>query len=105
MHKAEDIEQAVAEFADEPNGGLIVLPNPIAGTHRALVAELAIRHRLPSVAPFRNLVASGVLASYGIYVLSLYRRAAEYSDRILKNERPADLPFHPGALVAMLCNF
>jgi len=92
IHKAEDIEKAIGEFAKEPNGGLIVLPNPISGMHRAVVAEMAIRHRLPSIAVFRNMAASGILASYGIEVTDLYRRAAEYADRLLKGEKAKDLP-------------
>jgi putative ABC transport system substrate-binding protein len=92
IHNANEVERAVTTFAEEPNGGLIALPNPISGTHRALIAELAIRHRMPTIAPFRNMVASGVLASYGIDVLDLYRRAAEYIDRILKGEKPGELP-------------
>jgi putative ABC transport system substrate-binding protein len=92
IRKAEDIEKAIDEFAKEPNGGLIVLPNPISGMHRALIAEMAIRHRLPSIAVFRNMAASGLLASYGIEVANLYRRAAEYTDRLLKGEKAKDLP-------------
>lgn len=92
VHNTDDIEQAIAAFAGEPNGGLVILPNPIAGAHRALVAELAIRRRLPTIAAFRNAVASGALASYGIDNLSIYRRAAEYTDRILKGEKPSNLP-------------
>jgi putative tryptophan/tyrosine transport system substrate-binding protein len=92
IHNAGDIERAVTAFAGEPNGGLIVLPNPISGTHSPLIAELAIRHRLPTIGAFRYVAASGALASYGIDVRDLYRRAAEYIDRIFKGEKPADLP-------------
>ena len=92
VHNTHDIEQAIAAFAGEANGGLIILPNPIAGTHRALIAELAVSHRLPTIAAFRNVVASGALASYGIDILSIYRHAAEYTDRILKGEKPSNLP-------------
>jgi putative ABC transport system substrate-binding protein len=92
VHDVSEIERAVTAFAREPNGGLILLPNPVTGSHRALIANLAIRHRLPTVAAFRALVASGNLASYGIDVPDLFRRAADYVDRILKGERPADLP-------------
>jgi putative tryptophan/tyrosine transport system substrate-binding protein len=92
IRNANEVERAVTTFAEEPNGGLIALPNPISGTHRTLIAELAIRHRMPTIAPFRNMVASGMLASYGIDVLDLYRRAADYIDRILKGEKPGELP-------------
>jgi len=92
VHNAGDIERAMATFTAEPNGGLIVLPNPVASTHRGLVAELAIRHRVPTIAAFRYMAESGALASYGIDINDVYRRAAEYTDRILKGEKPADLP-------------
>jgi len=92
IHNAGDIEKAIGEFAKEPNGGLIVLPNPISGMHRAVIAETAIRHRLPSIAVFRNMAASGILACYGIEVANLYRRAAEYTDRLLRGEKAKDLP-------------
>jgi putative tryptophan/tyrosine transport system substrate-binding protein len=92
VHNAEDIERAVTAFGAEPNGGLIVLPNPVTSINRKLVAELALRHRLPTVAAFQYMVASGALASYGLDVPGAYRRAAEYIDRILKGEKPADLP-------------
>jgi len=92
VHNPDDIRQAITAFAAEPGGGLIILPNPVAGTYGALVAELAIRYRLPTIAAFRNVVASGALASYGIDIPGIHRRAAEYTDRILKGEKPSDLP-------------
>jgi len=92
IHNAGDIEKAIGEFAKEPNGGLIVLPNPISGMHRAVIADAAIRHRLPSIAVFRNMTAAGILACYGIEVSNLYRRAAEYTDRLLRGEKAKDLP-------------
>ncbi len=92
VHNAGDIERAVTAFAGEPNSGLIVLPNPISGTHSPLIAELALRHRLPTIGAFRYVVVSGALASYGIDVRDLYRRAADYIDRIFRGEKPADLP-------------
>jgi putative ABC transport system substrate-binding protein len=104
VHNAGEIERALASFAAEPNGGIIVLPNPVAGTHRAVIAELAIRHRLPSIAAFRNVAASGVLASYGIDIPQLYRRAAEYTDRILKGEKPAELPVQAPTKYELIIN-
>jgi putative tryptophan/tyrosine transport system substrate-binding protein len=92
VHGAGDIERAVTAFAGKPDSGLIVLPNPITSTHRTQIAELAVRHRLPTIGAFRYIPASGGLASYGIDILDLFRRAAEYADRILKGEKPADLP-------------
>lgn len=104
VHNTADIERAVTAFAAEPNGGLIVVPSPITGSHRALVAELAARHRLPSIGGFRNVVASGALASYGIDILNIYRRAAEYTDRILRNEKPADLPVQAPTKYELIIN-
>jgi putative tryptophan/tyrosine transport system substrate-binding protein len=104
VHNKDDIEQAMTAFSGEPNVGLIILPNPISGTHRALVAELAIRHRLPTIAAFRNVVASGVLASYGIDISSIYRRAAEYTDRILKGEKPSNLPVQAPTKYELIIN-
>jgi putative ABC transport system substrate-binding protein len=92
VHNAGDIERAITALAAEPSGGLIVLPNPVASTHRGLIAELAIRHRMPSISAFRYMAESGALASYGIDINDVFRRAAEYTDRILKGEKPADLP-------------
>lgn len=104
VHSPRELDDAVNTFAAEPGGGLIILPNPISGTHRARIAELAIQHRLPSIASFRNLVESGVLACYGIDVLNLYRRAAEYADRILRKEKPADLPVQAPTKYEMVIN-
>jgi putative ABC transport system substrate-binding protein len=104
VHNPKEIDEAVNTFAAEPSGGLIVLPNPISGTHRAHIANLAIQHRLPSIASFRNLVESGVLASYGIDILSLYRRAAEYTDRILRKEKPSELPVQIPTKYEMIIN-
>jgi putative tryptophan/tyrosine transport system substrate-binding protein len=87
-----EIEPAIARFAREPKGGLIMLPAPVIGTNRDVIIGLAAQHRLPAVYPFRFFVAAGGLASYGIDNHDLYRRAATYVDRILKGEKPADLP-------------
>src|SRR5215470_15239326 len=76
----------------EPDGGLIVLPSQIATTHRELIIALAARHRLPAIYPWRDFPESGVLSSYGIDTVDMFRRAASYVDRILKGEKPADLP-------------
>ena len=88
----EGIERALNELALEANGGVLVPPNTHVLAHRDLVLALAARHRLPSVSPYRTLVAAGSLMSYGPDFLDVYRRAADYVDRILKGEKPADLP-------------
>jgi putative ABC transport system substrate-binding protein len=88
---ASDVERGIAAFARE-NAGLIVTVGGIAIRHRDLIVTLAARHQLPAVYPFRYFVASGGLLSYGPDNNEQYRRAAGYVDRILKGEKPADLP-------------
>jgi putative ABC transport system substrate-binding protein len=89
---APEIERAVTAFARSGNSGLIVTPSPVANRHRDLIATLATRHRLPAVYGSRHYVAAGGLISYGPDLIDQYRRAASYVDRILKGEKPADLP-------------
>jgi putative tryptophan/tyrosine transport system substrate-binding protein len=88
----EEIERAIAAFAREPNGGLVVAGGPSTTSHQAVVIALAARHRLPAVYPVREAVTGGGLASYGVDTSDLFRRAASYVDRILKGEKPSDLP-------------
>ena len=92
MPNAAEIERAVAAFARSPNGGLIVPPGGPANLHRHPIITLAARHHLPAVYYERSYVAAGGLVSYGPDFLDQYRRAAGYVDRILKGEKPADLP-------------
>jgi putative ABC transport system substrate-binding protein len=87
-----EIERRVASFAGTPNGGLVVTGSAAATVHRHLFAALAARHKLPAVFPNRVFVAHGALISYGPDFMDQYRRAAGYVDRILKGEKPADLP-------------
>jgi putative tryptophan/tyrosine transport system substrate-binding protein len=89
---AGEIERDVAAFARGSNGGLIVTSSPSAGLHRDLIVTLAARHRLPAVYYQRVFVTAGGLISYGPDFIDQYRRAAGYVDRILKGEKPADLP-------------
>jgi ABC-type uncharacterized transport system substrate-binding protein len=88
----DEIERAVAEFARSPNGGLIITGSALAVVHRHLIIALAAKHQLPAIYFQRTLVADGGLISYGADLLDQYRRAASYVDRILKGEKPADLP-------------
>jgi ABC-type uncharacterized transport system substrate-binding protein len=90
-----EIERALEAFAREPNGGLIVLPGPIPIVHRDVIATSAVRHRLPAVYGFRFFVTDGGLVSYGIDPAEQSRQAAGYVDRILKGEKPGDLPVQP----------
>jgi putative tryptophan/tyrosine transport system substrate-binding protein len=92
VRDADEIERAVTQFARGSNGGLIVTGSAAAIVHRELIAMLAARHRLPAVYPARFSVTAGGLISYGPDLLDQFRRAAGYVDRILKGEKPADLP-------------
>jgi putative ABC transport system substrate-binding protein len=89
---AGEIERAVVAFASEPNGGLIAATGGGVLKHRELIVTLAARHRLPAVYAYRIHVMSGGLISYGLDNLDQFRRAAGYVDRILRGEKPADLP-------------
>ena len=92
LREAGEIERGVAAFAREPNGGLIVLGSAGSVVHREQIITLAAQHRLPTVCPDQLFVTTGGLISYGPNRLDQYRRAAGYVDRILKGEKPADLP-------------
>ena len=92
VRNAADIERVLTEFAQEPNGGLIVTPSPLTATRRALIIELAARLRLPTIYSFRFYAASGGLVSYGIDQTELVREAASYVDRILRGANPGELP-------------
>jgi putative ABC transport system substrate-binding protein len=92
VRDAPEIERAVAAFARSPNGGLIVTGSGSAQLHRDLIVTLAARHKLPAVYFERNFVAAGGLISYGPDQIDQFRRAAGYVDRILKGEKPANLP-------------
>jgi putative ABC transport system substrate-binding protein len=87
-----EIERGLAAFARSSNGGLIVTASGAATLHRELIITLAARHKLPAVYFERFLVAAGGLISYGASVIDQYRQAADYVDRILKGEKPGDLP-------------
>jgi putative tryptophan/tyrosine transport system substrate-binding protein len=92
VRNADEIERAITAFAREPNGGLIVTGSALATAHRDLIIALAARHRLPAVYPQRYYVTGGGLISYGPDTVDPFRRAAVYVDRILKGEKPGELP-------------
>jgi putative ABC transport system substrate-binding protein len=89
---AEDIERAIVALGREPNGGLYVLAGGATNRHSALISKLAMQYRLPSMHLFRHFAESGGLAAYGPDLFDVIRRAASYVDRILKGEKPRDLP-------------
>jgi putative ABC transport system substrate-binding protein len=92
VRDAPEIERAVAAFARSANGGLIVTGSALVAVHRHLIIALAARHKLPAIYVERSFAAAGGLMSYGPDFVDQYRRAAAYVDRILKGEKPADLP-------------
>ena len=99
-----EIEPAVVAFAGGSNAGMIVLPGPQTVSNRELIATLATRHKLPAVCPYRYYVTSGCLICYGPIELEQYRLAAGYVDRILKGEKPADLPVQVATKFEMVIN-
>jgi putative ABC transport system substrate-binding protein len=100
----DEIERAVTAFARGPNGGLIVTGSLAALVHRDLIIRLAAGHRLPAVYPLRYHVASGGLISYGPDTIDPFRRAAGYIERILRGEKPADLPVQAPTKYGLVIN-
>ena len=92
MREAADLERAVAAFARSPNGGLILTGSGLSILHRDQIITLAARHKLPAIYYERFFVSAGGLISYGSDRIELYRLAAGYVDRILRGEKPGDLP-------------
>ena len=104
VRDAEEIENAVAAFAHVPNGGLIVPTGGRTLLHRDLIISLAARHKLPALYSNRSFVVAGGLVSYGPDFIDQYRRAASYVDRVLKGEKPADLPVLAPAKFELVIN-
>src|SRR5262245_37409173 len=99
-----EIERAISEFAREPNGGLLVLPDIFTGSHREPIIAQAALHRLPAIYPFRFFATSGGLMSYGIEPVALYRQAAAYVDRILRGAKPGTLPVQAPTKIELVIN-
>jgi len=104
VRDAGEIERRVAAFARRSNGGLIVTGSPLAGVHRERIITLAAGHKLPAIYYERFFVADGGLISYGANFLDQCRRAAGYVDRILKGEKPSDLPVQAPTKYEMVIN-
>jgi putative ABC transport system substrate-binding protein len=102
--QAAGIESAVADLAREPNGGVLVMPDAFTLAHREFIVALTARHRLPTIYPFRAFVDTGGLLSYGIDQVEIYRQAASYVDRILKGEKPAELPVQAPTKFELIVN-
>jgi putative ABC transport system substrate-binding protein len=92
VHHESEIEAAITALAREPGGGLIIAPDAYINNHRRAIMTLTERHRLPAIYGFRQFAREGALMSYGPDSADIVRRSAGYVDRILKGERPADLP-------------
>src|SRR5262249_43177234 len=101
---AKEIEQTITEFARGSNCGLICAAAPLTVNNRNLIISLAARHRVPAVYPFRFFVADGGMVSYGADPINFYRQAAGYVDRILKGEKPADLPAQAATKYELVIN-
>jgi putative ABC transport system substrate-binding protein len=104
LRDAGEIERAITAFAGSANGSLIVTGSAAAIIHRELIIALAARHRLPAIYYSRDYVTRGGLISYGPDFLDLCRRAAGYVDRILKGEKPADLPVQAPTKYELVAN-
>jgi putative ABC transport system substrate-binding protein len=92
VQDASEIEPVISALAREPNSGLVVMPDSFTLAHRVEVTSFAARYRLPTVYPWRSFAEVGGLLSYGVDIADNFRRAAAYVDRILRGEKPADLP-------------
>jgi putative ABC transport system substrate-binding protein len=104
MQNAEETERALAAFASRPNGGLVVTAGPFGVNHTDVVAALAAKYKLPAVYPFGYFVHAGGLISYGPNTVTQSRQAAVYVDRILRGERPADLPVQAPTKYELIVN-
>jgi putative ABC transport system substrate-binding protein len=99
-----ELESVVAAQARKPNGGLIVMPDSFTDAHRVEITSLVARYRLPAVYAYRFFAALGGLLSYGPDLTDNFRRAASYADRILKGEKPGDLPVQAPSKYELVVN-
>ena len=99
-----EVERAITSFARDSNGGMIMTPTGNARSHRELIITLAAQHKLPTIYPYRYFVTDGGLISYGSDVVDQYRLAAGYVDRILRGEKPADLPVQAATKYTIVVN-
>jgi putative ABC transport system substrate-binding protein len=104
VHDTAEIERSIATFAENPNGGLIVLANPVTIRNRDLIIVPAARYRLPAIYMFRYFATSGGLIAYGIDQIEQWRGAAGYVDRILRDEKPGDLPVQAPSKYELVIN-
>jgi putative ABC transport system substrate-binding protein len=99
-----EIEAAMARLQGHPDRGVVVLPDPAMNTHRKLIIELTARYRLPAIHALRAAASAGALMSYGVDLPDLFRQAAIYADRILRGEKPGDLPIQQASKFELVIN-
>jgi putative ABC transport system substrate-binding protein len=104
VHDRAEIEGAITALAAQMDGGLMILPHPVNLANRDLIFDLAVRHRLPTVCPLRYYALSGGLVTYGIDQIEQWQGAGKYVDRILKGEKPADLPVQQPTKFELIVN-
>jgi putative ABC transport system substrate-binding protein len=104
VHDGREIEDAVATFAGQPDGGLLVMPHPYTIANRASIIVLAAGHHLPAIYPFRYFATEGGLMSYGPDQIDQWRGAATYVDRILRGDKPGDLPVQAPTKLELVIN-
>jgi putative ABC transport system substrate-binding protein len=104
VHDAAEINNAIDEFAQGSDGGLVVLPHIVTEVHGNLIIELAAQHHLPAVYPFRHFAFDGGLMSYGVNLLEAFRAAGSYVDHILRGEKPGELPVQAPTKFEMIIN-
>jgi len=92
VHNIDDVQRVIAAMSEKPGGGLIIPPDPVTLSNRAAVIAAAAKYRLPAIYPFRVYASEGGLVAYGVNTNEQFRGAASYVDRILKGEKPTDLP-------------
>jgi putative ABC transport system substrate-binding protein len=104
VHNVDELQSAMADLGREPNSGLVVMAEIFATVHQQRIVALAAEHRLPAVYPFDFFARNGGLMSYGVDIDDLFRRAASYVDRILKGEKPAELPVQAPTKFQLIVN-
>ena len=104
IQDAGTIEKGIEAFAHEVNPSLLVLPDVTTTLHEKLIVKLAVQHRLPAIYPWRHFVTAGGLMCYAADLPNLWRRAASYVDRVLKGEKPADLPIQQPTKFELVIN-
>jgi putative ABC transport system substrate-binding protein len=104
IHDIADVERAIASFADQPNGGVLFPPDLTTTSLRTQVSALLISHRVPAIFTMSTFIAAGGLVSYGPDRLVMFRQSASYADRILRGEKPGDLPFQQPTIYRLVIN-